>query len=291
MITCGKYECSKVIGEGSYSQVRVATDLSTNKQWALKILKLNCEENEEALNEVRMLEGITHDNIVSVFDFAEEAEFKKDNKVKRVSYVAYELAEKGSLFDYVSQKGALSESTASHIFNQIVDAVEYLHLQGISHRDIKCENVVLDSKFSPKLWDFGFATKNIKCNDLKGSQGYMAPEIITKEGYVGQCADIFSLGVLLFAIVVGKLPFNNATQNDWLYKLISIGKMDLFWRTSIRNKEKVSTLSNEFKELVRSMLSSDPLERPSISEIKQNAWLNQQAVSYEQLQMEFNSSE
>lgn len=217
---CDKYECSKVIGEGAYSQVRLATDTTTNKQVALKIMKLNCEESETCLNEAKMLEGISHKHIVNMIEYAEEAKLKKENGVKKVSYVAYELAEKGSLFEYIANTGALTEGAARYLFSQIVDGVQYLHSNGIVHRDIKSDNIVLDSEFNAKVCDLGFATKKSKCNTFKGTEEYMAPEIILKNGYNGKSADVFALGVLLFSMVTGKLPFLRAEQNDPRYKLI-----------------------------------------------------------------------
>ena len=287
MMKCDKYECLKVIGEGAYSRVYIANDTTTNSKCALKILKFNCEESEESLNEAKMLEDIQHDSIVTMLDYAEEAKLAKENKVKKVSYVAYELAEKGSLYDYVSNTGRFEECYARLIFSQVLEAIEYLHLHGISHRDIKTENIVLDSEFNSKLCDFGFATKKIKCDTFRGTEAYMAPEIHQENGYNGLSTDVFALGVLLFILVVGKFPFIGSSQNDCHYKLITTNKLNLFWRTRVRDKKLNSSLSNEFKQLVESMLASNAIDRPSLSEIRKSDWLNQKLISKSEFEKEF----
>lgn len=289
---CEKYDCGKVIGEGAYSQVRLATDTTTNKKCALKIFKLNCEESKEVLNEARLLDELSHPHIVAMLDYSEEAKLVKEKNVKKVSYVAFELAEKGSLFTYVANTDPFSEKIAKYLYSQILDGVEYLHLNGVSHRDIKLENVVLDSNCNVKLCDFGFATKNTKCSTFKGTEVYMAPEIHQKNGYHSQTTDIFALGVLLFVLVTGVMPFVKATPNDCHYKLITHNKFGLFWKNAARNAKVASQLSPELKNLIEMMLSPNDVDRPSLSEIRQSEWISStKPISTQDLKIEFSVRE
>ncbi|CAI2371753.1 unnamed protein product [Moneuplotes crassus] len=273
MIVSEKYECGDIIGEGSYSQVRAATDLSSGNKIALKLFKSSKEEAKKHVKEAELLETLSHKNIVRCFEFALDADLKQDNRVKQVSYIATELAEKGCLFDYIKASQGLSEQLARLFFGQILGAIEFLHSSGISHRDIKSENIFLTQKYEVKMGDFGFATKDITDTTYCGSSCYMAPEINMKKKYNCQATDIFSLGVLLFFMVTGKYPFARANESDCKFKILSAGKTSLFWRTSLRSKERLSKLSPEFIELVTMCLSCNPIERPSVSEIKCHSWM------------------
>mmetsp|Transcript_4197 Transcript_4197/g.3519 ORF Transcript_4197/g.3519 Transcript_4197/m.3519 type:complete len:231 (+) Transcript_4197:292-984(+) len=186
--------------------------------------------------------------------------------------MATELAEKGSLFDYIQASKGFTEQLTRTIFGQILESVEYIHSQGIYHRDIKAENIFLDRNYQIKLGDFGFATNDVNDNLYCGSGYYMAPEVTLKKKYNCATTDIFSLGVLLFFMVTGKYPFIRANDNDCKFKLLSEGKIKLFWRTSVRCRNKLRALSPEFIQLVTMCLSINSIERPSVSEIKNHPW-------------------
>lgn len=273
MLVSQKYECGSILGEGSFSQVRLATEISTGKKLAIKLLKLSAEEAKKHLKEAELLECLSHKNIIRLVEFGFDADLVKENRTKKVSFIATELANRGSLFDYVKASNGLSEQLSRTLFTQILESIEYLHSEGISHRDIKSENIFLSNNYECKLGDFGFATKAITDSTYCGSSYYMAPEINLKKKYNCQATDIFSLGVLLFFMVTGKYPFVRATESDSKFKLLLSGKSSLFWRTAVRSRDRLRKISPEFIELVTLCLSPNPIERPSVAEIKSHLWM------------------
>lgn len=291
MITCGKYECSKIIGEGAYSQVRIATDIKTGKKVALKLFKTKGEDVEKNMTEAQILEGLEHKNIIRTVDYWTDAELKRGDKVRKVSYIATELADKGSLFHYLDAAKSFSEPLARSLFVQILEAVEYMHSEGICHRDIKTENIFVDEKFNLKLGDFGFASRESTNMTQRGTNLFMAPEIHEGNAYNGKSVDVFALGVLLFVMVIGKYPFVSAKKTDCMFKLVHLNKMQLFWKITTRNKQELKDLSTEFKELIGLMLSPDPIERPWISDIKAMSWFNGPTLSYAQMCSELENLE
>ena len=155
----------------------------------------------------------------------------------------------------------------------------HIYTRGFSHRDLKPENILLDVNYNIKIVDFGFACKlsgrdgKGLCNSTVGTPGYMAPEIIERKPYQGHVADIFSLGVILFCIVVGYPPFEYAIKDDPYYKYIYINRMDLFWKVHKRANPNFNC-SDEFKELIAAMLLVEPLYRPSFTDIIGFVWLS-----------------
>ena len=135
----------------------------------------------------------------------------------------------------------------------MIEQLEYINNQGVVHRDIKLENILVDNNMNLKLADFGFATnKNIdKLTSFRGTQSYMAPEIRKNESYNGKQTDIFSMGVVLFTLVVGYFPFSQADLKDQFYNFLLNGEFDnnginaAYWETL-----KASHLSTEFKALL-----------------------------------------
>ena len=194
----------------------------------------------------------------------------------KVFYKIEELAENGELFNYIYEldKG-FPEEISSKIFSSIIKSVKILHQNNIIHGDIKPENILLGNNFVPKLIDFGFSTKlNEKNNNIifatEGSDIYSSPELrkANINGYDGIKSDIFSLGVLLFVITIGKFPFYSSSYSDKKYRLIMKQKFEKYWAIF----EKYN-LSNEFKDLINHLICFDPKERFSIEEILEHPWI------------------
>jgi serine/threonine protein kinase len=286
MIKCEKYDWQKIIGEGAFSQVREAIDSTNGKKCAIKLFKSYGDDFKDNIHEAQILEALNHKNIIKLFDYNVDASMTKGGKTKKVCYIATELAENGCLYDHIEAGQRLNEPLARYFASQVLDAVEYIHSEGIWHRDIKAENIFLNSDLSIKLGDFGFATKDIESNEQKGSGYYMAPEINNRETYNCKSVDIFALGVLFFMMVVGKYPFTSANIIDCLYKLIYLNKIELFWRTAVRNRQFAKQISPEFKEMVTLMLSVDPMERPTITEIKAMSWFSGKTLSKDEAEIE-----
>jgi serine/threonine protein kinase len=165
------------------------------------------------------------------------------------------------LFCVVDENDQLEEKLAQKIFHQLIEAIQYLQMKGISHRDIKLENIMCTSNFQIKLIDFGFATSDTSLLfSFYGSPHYCSPEVINFIPYSGKAADIWSCGVVLFAILHGYLPFDEETLSQ-TKKFIKKCKYSIS-----------STLSNAASDLIKSLLEKDPNKRISAKEILEHEW-------------------
>ncbi|XP_013392325.1 testis-specific serine/threonine-protein kinase 3-like [Lingula anatina] len=185
------YKLDKTIGNGLFSKIKLAYCEKTNKKVAIKIIyknKLRPEVQDEYLDaEVAIMQNLEHPGMIELYEAAESV-----NNL----YLVMELAENGDLLDYILKHGYLSEEEARRIFRQILDVVKYCHDNYICHRDIKCENVLLDEELNVKLTDFGFSCPTSEGDLLTqrcGSYAYAAPEILDGDPYEGFKTDIWSM--------------------------------------------------------------------------------------------------
>lgn len=166
MTTIGDYRLLKILGKGAFSKVFLGEHMETGKLYALKVMDKgkkahNIDFNELAEKEIEITREISHPNIIKIHDYStsDYLTLNQTGKQKEVLFMALEMATEGELFDLIYQTGAFSERTARFYFMQLLDALEYLQDLGISHCDIKLNNVLLDQDFNLKLSDFGLATK------------------------------------------------------------------------------------------------------------------------------------
>ncbi|CAI2368000.1 unnamed protein product [Moneuplotes crassus] len=294
MATCGEWNLLRTLGSGAYSEVKLARNKTSGDLCALKIMKKDMGYDggmdDIVKNEVEIMKNLSHPNIINLIDFSDTEQYKQANGASEdVFYLALELANGGELFDFIAQTGKFSEEVARFYFHQLCDAFEYLHGNGISHRDMKPENIMLDNEFNLKLADFGFSSNQAKNESRKGTDNYMAPEIHLGQKYSGQCVDLFAAGIILFIMVAQHPPFNKASPKDPHYKTISANRPDLFWKLHSRNKPGgLEFFSPEFRELISSMLSFDPVHRPSLAEVRSSAWYTATVPSYDEVKEEFN---
>lgn len=136
------------------------------------------ELNEIFENEVDAYKKLDHPNIIKLIDYSTTTPVIKKNKTVEVNFLALEYAENGEIMDYISKTGSFAESTARYFFLQLMSAMEHINKKGLSHQDIKPDNIMLDSEFNIKLADFGFATDEEYSSKMKGTLSYMAPEIL-----------------------------------------------------------------------------------------------------------------
>jgi serine/threonine protein kinase len=276
MITCGPFICKETLGKGGYATVKLAEHSETGQKCALKMMKSTGVSDfikETFKSEVSIMKELAHPNIIKIFDFSDEEEYKlPDGRSMEVYSIALELAQNGEIFDFIAETGRFSEPLSRYYFHQLVNVIEHMHKNGIVHRDIKPENVLLDSKYNIKLTDFGFAEHQTTSTVKKGTNGYMAPEMYNYEEFCTQPLDIFALGVLLFIMVKGSPPFQNAKQDDQYYKLF-LNDTQKFWNVHFR-KFKDDLPTNQLIDLLTKMLSHNPSERITISEIKESEWFN-----------------
>jgi serine/threonine protein kinase len=166
-----------------------------------------------------------------------------------------------------------------------------MQAKGYSHRDIKAENILIDGKYSLKLADFGFATHSKgkdgsdKLHTIKGTRGYMAPELIAGKPYIGENNDIFGVGVLLFSMVAGHPPFKKASTDDVFYKLFC-NDNEKFWMKMSKSKTAVSYSPN-FLLLINSLLALNPELRLTLKEAKASKWVQEVPLPIEKVVADF----
>jgi 5'-AMP-activated protein kinase catalytic alpha subunit len=257
----GNYMIEKRIGQGTYGEVRLATNRITNQKVAIKTIEkqsIRTERQRKRLQrEVRILRLLHHPHIVKVFDVIETS---------LAIYIVMEYVDGGELFDYLVANKRLKEHEARHFFRQTISAVEYCHSHFIVHRDLKPENLLIDENKNIKIIDFGFTNiyrKDTLLDTFCGSPYYAAPEMILAKKYTGPEVDVWSLGVILYAMLCGSLPFDD-TNVKLLHKKIISG---YYFRPKY--------LSKEAKHLISRMIVVDPLQRATLSEIKIHPWLNE----------------
>jgi len=195
----GDYIVKRNLGSGTTGKVKLVEKKGTFKEYAVKIIKkslfdLKPDLHRKIRREVALLKLLEHPNILKIEDFCEDSKH---------FFIFLEYAEGGELFDYVIQRQSLPEEESLRIFRQLVYGLEYLHNRSICHRDLKPENILLDRFNQVKIADFGFARwmpediANTSC----GSPHYAAPEVIKGLRYDGRNADVWSLGVILYALL------------------------------------------------------------------------------------------
>lgn len=236
------------------------------------------------LNEVICLEKFDHPNILKAYGHSESSiAIKPNGKEIEVMYLALEYAENGELFDYIAETGVFNEKVARFYFHQLISALEYMHTRGYYHRDVKPENILLDSSFNLKLADFGFTTRNEVSFSRKGTYGYMAPEVLAKQEYRGDQADLFASAVIIFILLSQHPPFLRAEEGDKYYKKIIQCRWDRFWQIYADEN-----FSDSFKDMFSKMVSPNTDERLTLEEVKAHEWYNGPTMTHDEILQEFN---
>ncbi|KAK4743976.1 hypothetical protein SAY87_010288 [Trapa incisa] len=260
------YKLGKTLGIGSFGKVKVAEHVLTGHKVAVKILNRrkikNMEMEEKVRREIKILRLFMHPHIIRLYEVIE---------TPSDIYVVMEYVKSGELFDYIVEKGRLQEDEARNFFQQIVSGVEYCHRNMVVHRDLKPENLLLDSKCNVKIADFGLSNIMRDGHFLKtscGSPNYAAPEVISGKLYAGPEVDVWSCGVILYALLCGTLPFDDENIPN-LFKKIKCGIYTL-----------PSHLSPGSRDLIPRMLIVDPMKRITIPEIRQHPWFQAHLPRY-----------
>ncbi|CAD7000528.1 unnamed protein product [Ceratitis capitata] len=255
----------KVIGTGNYAKVKIGYSEEYGKRVAVKIIskvKAPAEYTTKFLpREIEAVKGLHHENLITFYQSIETSH--------RV-YLIMQLAENGTLLDYVREKKYLEESHGRNLFRQLMSAVEYIHSKNVVHRDIKCENLLLDETFTLKLIDFGFARKDTRTTDQQvilsktfcGSYAYASPEILKGIAYDPFMSDIWACGVVCYAMVFGRLPYDGSNVHILLKRI-----------NAALAFPKSPTVSPECKQLIGHILA--PLKvRYNTPQIKEDPWFN-----------------
>ncbi|KAL2103776.1 hypothetical protein ACEWY4_000644 [Coilia grayii] len=206
-----RYEVLETLGKGTYGTVKKAVERRSGKTVAIKSIKKDCISDDldraHIQREIEIVSHLSHPNIIQMHEV-----FECRDKI----VIVMEYASGGELYDYVQQRQRLSETEARNLFRQITSAVHYCHKSGVVHRDLKLENILLDQNMTVKLADFGLSNhyeRGRMLDTFCGSPLYASPEIINGQPYQGPEVDCWALGVLLYALVHGSMPFNGASYS------------------------------------------------------------------------------
>ncbi|XP_025198849.1 serine/threonine-protein kinase MARK2-like isoform X3 [Melanaphis sacchari] len=255
----GKYKLLKTIGKGNFAKVKLAKHVPTGKEVAIKIIdktQLLPGSLQKLFREVRIMKMLDHPNIVKLLQVIE---------TEKTLYLVMEYASGGEVFDYLVLHGRMREKEARAKFRQIVSAVQYCHQKRIIHRDLKAENLLLDSEMNIKIADFGFSnefTPGGKLYTFCGSPPYAAPELFQGKRYDGPEVDVWSLGVILYTLVSGSLPFDGSTLRELRERVL-------------RGKYRIPFyMSTDCENLLKKFLVLNPLKRASLEVIMKDKWMN-----------------
>uniref|UniRef100_A0AAR2LX19 non-specific serine/threonine protein kinase n=1 Tax=Pygocentrus nattereri TaxID=42514 RepID=A0AAR2LX19_PYGNA len=250
----GNYRLLKTIGKGNFAKVKLARHILTGRE--VRIADSGTFSLSILFREVRIMKGLNHPNIVQLFEVIE---------TEKTLYLIMEYASGGEVFDYLVAHGRMKEKEARAKFRQIVSAVHYCHQKNIVHRDLKAENLLLDSESNIKIADFGFSnefTLGNKLDTFCGSPPYAAPELFQGKKYDGPEVDIWSLGVILYTLVSGSLPFDGQNLKELRERVL-------------RGKYRVPFyMSTDCESILRRFLVLNPTKRCSLEQIMKDKWMN-----------------
>ncbi|TVU19844.1 hypothetical protein EJB05_36019, partial [Eragrostis curvula] len=259
-ILMDRYEIGRLLGQGTFAKVYYARNLATGQTVAIKMIDkdkiMKIGLMDQIKREISIMRLVRHPNVLQLFEV-----MATKNKI----YFVLEYAKGGELFNKIA-KGKLSEEAARKYFHQLISAVDYCHSRGVYHRDLKPENLLLDENETLKVSDFGLsALAESKRQDgllhtACGTPAYVAPEVLSRKGYSGPKADVWSCGVILFVLAASYLPFHDRNLIQ-MYRKIS--------KAEYRCPRYFSA---ELKELLYGILDPDPNTRISILRIKRSAW-------------------
>uniref|UniRef100_A0A671QHV4 non-specific serine/threonine protein kinase n=1 Tax=Sinocyclocheilus anshuiensis TaxID=1608454 RepID=A0A671QHV4_9TELE len=249
----GNYRLLKTIGKGNFAKVKLARHVLTGREVSRYIFIVIYTS---LFREVRIMKVLNHPNIVKLFEVIE---------TEKTLYLIMEYASGGEVFDYLVAHGRMKEKEARAKFRQIVSAVQYCHQKRIVHRDLKAENLLLDADMNIKIADFGFSnefTIGSKLDTFCGSPPYAAPELFQGKKYDGPEVDVWSLGVILYTLVSGSLPFDGQNLKELRERVL-------------RGKYRIPFyMSTDCENLLKKLLVLNPGKRGSLEQIMKDRWMN-----------------
>ncbi|POR38423.1 Carbon catabolite-derepressing protein kinase [Tolypocladium paradoxum] len=261
----GAYRIVRTLGEGSFGKVKLAIHHGTAQQVALKIIArkklISRDMAGRVEREIEYLQLLRHPHIIKLYTVI---------KTQTEIIMVLEYAG-GELFDHIVQHGRMSEGEARRFFQQMLCAVEYCHRHKIVHRDLKPENLLLDEHLNVKIADFGLSNIMTDGNFLKtscGSPNYAAPEVIGGKLYAGPEVDVWSCGVILYVLLVGRLPFDDEHIPS-LFAKIARGTYSI-----------PPWMPSGAASLIKKMLVVNPVQRATIDEIRQDPWFTTDLPPY-----------
>ena len=246
------------VGDGEFATVRLAYDLRNGDTVAIKCFSPRTGEyrmlDEQIIREVAGLKGLVHEHLVQLHEVIIHGH--------RV-FLVMEYCRRGDLRQLINSEGALSENQAREFFGDLLLGVRKMHSINLMHRDLKLENMLIDNKFRLKIADFGCARRQIakRLNTITGSYAYGAPELFRGDYYDGRKTDVWSMGVILYAMLVGRLPFSDK------------GEVPELLEERMQPPRLPIDLSSKCADLIQRMLNYDPAGRLSVEEVMCHPWL------------------
>ncbi|KFB52736.1 AGAP002686-PA-like protein [Anopheles sinensis] len=266
LVKIGHYILGNTLGTGSFGKVKIGEHQVTKHKVAVKILNRQKIKSLDVVGKIRReiqnLKLFRHPHIIKLYQVI---------STPTDIFMIMEYVSGGELFDYIVTNGKLQESEARRFFQQIISGVDYCHRHMIVHRDLKPENLLLDHNRHVKIADFGLSNMMLDGEFLRtscGSPNYAAPEVISGKLYAGPEVDIWSCGVILYALLCGTLPFDDEHVPTLFRKI----KSGVFPIPEYLNKQVVSLLCQ--------MLQVDPLKRATVEEIKKHEWFQKDLPAY-----------
>ena len=253
------YDILQTIGEGQFAKVKLARHVLTKEVVAIKVIQKTNQSSsglKEWNQEINSLKTVSHANIVKLLEVIDTEE---------ALFIVMEYVSGGDLSTYLEAKGRLTEGEARGLFRQLVSALQHCHQRGVVHRDLKLGNLLLDANNNVKISDFGLSNQwhpGKKLDTFCGSPAYMAPELFLRMPYTGPEVDVWSLGVILYTMVTGSLPFRG--QDFW----------ELQQRVLRGQYHVPKSLSNEITDLLDRMLTLSPTNRGTLDDVWQHPWVN-----------------
>merc|ERR1712228_660282 len=269
------------------------------------------EQAKQVETEIEALKNIRHQNVMKLYAYNLNAQYplnpdssveddthgqskstksasndqQKGQKYIDTILLVLEYAPGGELFDILYYTSALKENVARTYFKQIINGLEACHNANVVHRDLKPQNLLLDAKYNLKITDFGLSkiiqsdADSIMKTTYVGTRGYQAPELLLNQKYDLKC-DIFSVGVILFILLAGYPPFEQASKNDKWFKPLMKGNIEKFWKA--HQKSPIAQIP-QAKDLLTQMLSFDPTKRIDMNGIKSHQWFQGETLKRKDL--------
>ena len=256
-----EYRIEGVIGEGNFGKVKYGTHILTSQPVAIKYIDkkrlIRQGDIERIKNEMKIISTSNHPNILKAYEIFEDEDYY---------YIVMERPEKGDLFNYICSKGRLTLDEASFIYYQLVNAVSYLEKMKIAHRDLKPENILLTEDSIVKIGDFGlskyYKNKNVRMSTICGSPCYSAPEMLRGNKYKPYPIDVWGIGIILYCMVCGALPFEDVKEDDLIRKVIQCDYNCPYY------------VNQNVRTLFKRIFCCNPNERITIEELKMNSIYN-----------------
>ena len=255
------YLLGSTIGEGEFAAVKAAYNMRTKTYVAIKCFRPRSGHymmlDEQIMREMMAAKGLIHDHIVSIHEA-----IMYGNRV----FLVMEYCPNGDLRQYINKSGALPESRARQFFGQLCLGVRKIHSMDLVHRDLKLENILIDSKLKLKIGDFGCARRQMDktLHTITGSYAYGAPELVQGNEYNGKKADVWSMGIILFAMVAGKLPYTDK------------GSLKQMLKKRSKPPHYPAHLSINCRHLISGMLNYVSSMRLHLEEVMCHPWLMDQ---------------